>query len=125
MSERKTAEIKFRIEPSVKAHWQADADAKDISLSALIVETMNSRAAREQLEHVLWEEQNRSLCEHSLKLIPAPAELEDRLEVYGASPQADVGTSDEVGAKEVVLTDTALAMRPYEPKSWMFEGRDA
>ena len=36
MSERKTDEIKFRVEPSVKARWERAADREQIGLSEFI-----------------------------------------------------------------------------------------
>lgn len=57
MSERKTAEIKFRIEPSVKARWQEAADAIEDGLSEFI------RRCVEQsiLQHEQWTKENARL----------------------------------------------------------------
>lgn len=72
MSERKIAEIKFRITPSEKARWQAKAAEEQIGLSELI-----RRAMHLELNPVLFVKRS-----------------------WDASPQEDVrsvGTSDEVG----------------------------
>lgn len=47
MIEHKTAEIKFRIEPSVKARWQAQAAAEtDGNLSELITKAMDQHSRK-------------------------------------------------------------------------------
>jgi hypothetical protein len=57
MSERKTDEIKFRVEPSVKARWQAAADEIGDGLSEFI-----RRCTEESiLQHELWTKQNLSI----------------------------------------------------------------
>jgi hypothetical protein len=54
MSERKTSEIKFRIEPSVKARWQDTAtEETDGNLSELIVKALD--------QYVRWAATNRHL----------------------------------------------------------------
>lgn len=71
MSERKTAEIKFRIEPSVKAFWQAQAaDETDGNLSELITKATN--------QHVHWAKENARLDGTKLlgNAIEAVAEIE-------------------------------------------------
>lgn len=88
MSERKTAEIKFRVEPSAKARWQALADTKGRPLSEEIRDAMDSRAA--------------------LSVAPEPTDFYGGpdfdapgvadIAVPAATPQADVSTSGEVGA---------------------------
>lgn len=45
MSERKTAEIKFRVAPDEKARWQAAADELGMSLSEMIRSATNAHAA--------------------------------------------------------------------------------
>jgi hypothetical protein len=54
MSERKTSEIKFRIEPSVKARWQDTAtEETDGNLSELITKALD--------QYVRWAATNRHL----------------------------------------------------------------
>lgn len=162
MSERKTAEIKFRIEPSVKARWQAlAADETDGNLSELI-----SRAVQEHA----WAKQNArldglQLLNNAIPLVANPEVPEGEVwltehsvkttlehpltiitNITDASPQEDVSTSDEVGAKEgglreYISTNINEAGPPLTrealddawfgplkseksvPKSWMFEGQ--
>lgn len=73
MSERKTAEIKFRIAPSEKARWQASADAIEDGLSEFV------RRCVEQsiLQHDLWARENANfdgtkLLEAGIPLAPNP-----------------------------------------------------
>jgi hypothetical protein len=56
MSERKTDEIKFRVEPSVKARWQEAADTAGESLSEFMREGADSRA-----QMAAWTLQNLTL----------------------------------------------------------------
>jgi hypothetical protein len=63
MSERRATEIKFRVTPSEKALWQAEADDEGVGLSGLIRRRMNvmSRA-----KEALWAAQNAKLDGASL-----------------------------------------------------------
>lgn len=171
--ERKTAEIKFRVEPSVKAFWRAQAaDETDGNLSELITKATN--------QHVHWAKENARLDgtkllgnaidaitevdpvesqfatvlspgvpEGDLWVVdmdkvslerPAPAAIIKH--ITDASPQEDVPTSDEVGAKcdcgQVHTTHFDFGASneghsvacPANPaltrkQDWTFEGRNA
>jgi hypothetical protein len=129
VSERKTEEIKFRVAPSVKAAWQAEAER--LELKGGVSELIHRR-----MQEAQWAEQNKAMdgiptIRKITEWLPRPKEasVEPCACEFGdgdppaclsageclgaASPQEDepVGTSDEVGAKE-------------EPKlayPWMFD----
>lgn len=138
MSEKKTAEIKFRTAPSFKARVQAAAAVAEVSMSEYIEAAVETQ---------MWADVNIALGALSVQPLqeaPLPTQSEDAPapplgglrdfistsvnsagvlteEVLqraidaglglAASPQEDVGTSDEVGANEGA------------PKSWMFEAQ--
>lgn len=152
MSERKSAEIKFRIEPSVKAFWQEQAAVEtEGNLSELITAAVN--------QHVHWAKENArlegtKLVGSALVLLEAP-QLDEALEEREHELSADcwcgpkVVTIPEVPEGVALLVDqpkeeylsewtvqvqpvplgTAAEMSPQlsdevERKSWMFEGRN-
>jgi hypothetical protein len=123
MSERKTEEIKFRIEPSVKARWQAAADAAGEGLSEFIRSTTETGIL--QLES--WEEQNANLdglvLTSNVILAPTKNDWE-----FATGPRCTVENSmDCAGVDgECACRETATHPIPeptHVPKSWMFEAQ--
>lgn len=102
MSERKTAEIKFRCTPSFKAGVQAAADAADASMS-------------EYIEAAVWARQNQ-LLDGTRLLDNAIAQMngaEVDEDEYFVEPSPAV---DDCGPNEAVISSVtaACACRPWE-----------
>lgn len=136
MSERKTAEIKFRIEPSVKARWQAQAAAEtDGNLSELITKATN--------QHVHWAKENARLDGTKLlgnaidaitEIDPAEAQFVTVLNPDLPKGELWIVDMDEVKLERTQplaiiknITDASPAnpaLLPDERKSWMFEGQN-
>jgi hypothetical protein len=104
MSERKTAEIKFRIEPSRKARWQAAAAAADISLSEWI-----TLFVEDVLQQQTWTKQNLALDGNQLidaapphdivELDPSPSQFST---ILSALPPASEETLERLNLPSYV-----------------------
>lgn len=141
MSERKTAEIKFRITPSEKARWQALADVEEIGLSELIRRAVNA-APRTTAEERVWEKLNESLdgtalidnaiagLEETPEGAPEPGWVEDLIStnVTETGPpltkEALLRAHNLVAAPQADVIEKEILVEVNEPKSWMFEGRN-
>lgn len=127
MSEKKTAEIKFRIEPSVKAFWQAQAaDETEDNLSELITKAVN--------QYVHWAKENARL--DGTKLLDVSGTAYPRIVVNPEVPEDEmiwVVDSDGVVARRsqpLVIIKNVTDCSPANPAllpprhDWTFEGRN-